>query len=886
MKPVSGNPFAAAIFAVALTTTSQAQTTLLTDNFDSETSFTANPNADQGGILAPATYTVGSPFGISNQRRGTGVLELGFDGTASSPASRVYTDANYVNVANTLNSPIRITFDISASQVDWVGLVVGTTGAWLDGNGATTEFSALFRNDGTGNKWVNGGNQGGLATDSSSLITLELRNSAGTGSPFNGTGSVAQIWRGTTNLGSYTLEQLSATNGRFALCTFNGNGGAGGTVDNLSIIATSTATLVPRWSGSVNGTWDDNTANFSGQSFSDLKTAGVTNVLFGDLDASFTPVSTSNVTIAAGGVEIADVIFDNVSTHYTLASADATGIKGASTLAKSGSGLLTLTGAHSYTGTTTISGGTLALSGGNNRLPVTTALTLASPGVLRLDGNNQEVASLASNGRVVNGNATLATLTVNNSAAATFSGNLGGTGTDENNLALVKDGSGTLTLSLPNTFTGGTTIENGTLALAYGDPFAANSGVGPMSSGTAVTINSGGILTGTNNNWLATTSVNSGATNAPTATVNAGGTLRGASGFVTGLGNLTLNGGTLEVTNGYGQFGWNACFNLGGDITVSGSTPSTITTASGAGATAVIYISNGANSSGGTRFLTVEDVTNSAASDLLISARLANGTLVKEGAGTVEIAPGETGTGFPITWEITDGSLVVAEPATFEFRVTDTTSNRVFGTGSAAFNGTLNIDTSAVTSTTGMIWELIDVAGLGATFGLDFAVAGFDDSNNDGVWTKSDPLGDWSFSEASGELTLDTGDDYVDWANGFTPAIGLPEEDDDHDGLDNFEEYAFGLLPRNGASVNPIASGLDKATGSFSYTRRIQSKTGLIYTVRGSTSLAAGEWVDLAKDTDYTESITAAGDIETVTITLTPPPTASRFFIQVEAVQP
>ena len=61
------------------------------------------------------------------------MLELGFDGTNAIPASRVFTDADYVNVANTRNSPIRITFNINASQVDWVGLVVGTTGAWLDG---------------------------------------------------------------------------------------------------------------------------------------------------------------------------------------------------------------------------------------------------------------------------------------------------------------------------------------------------------------------------------------------------------------------------------------------------------------------------------------------------------------------------------------------------------------------------------------------------------------------------------------------------------------------------------------------------------------------------------------------------------------------------------
>jgi fibronectin-binding autotransporter adhesin len=889
MKPAFRNPFFAAVLATAaFNVSSSAQTTLLTDHFDTVTSFTANPNADQTGLLSPASYTVTHPFGGTPiQRRGTGVIEMAFDGTTAANASRIFTDADYVNVANTRNSPVRITFDINASQVDWVGIVVGTTSAWLDGSGATTEFSALFRNDGTGNKWVNGTNLAGLTTDASSLITLELRNTAGTGSPFNGTGSVAQLWRGTTNLGTYTLEQLSATNGRFALCTFNGNGGAGGTVDNLSIIATSTATLVPRWSGSVNGTWDENTANFSGQSFSGLKTAGATNVLFGDNDANSSPVVTSNVTIAAGGVEIADVIFDNVSTNYTLASADATGIKGASNLAKSGSGLLTLTGAHSYTGTTTING-TLALSGGNNRLPVTTALTLTSPGVLRLDGNNQTVASLASSGRVVNGNVTLATFTVNNSSPATFSGNLGGPGTDENNLALVKDGTGTLSLSGPSSFTGGTTIEEGTLSLVHEPTGIANTAIGAMSSSNTVTINNGGILTGTANNWLSSTQVASGGANAISVVVNQGGLLRGGNNRITGLGNVTLNGGTIEVSNGLNGFGWFAAYNLGGDITVSGSTPSSITTSGGAGGSANLQMSNGTNSTsgGGTRFLTVENVTSNSASDLVISARLANGTLVKNGTGTVEIVAGETGTGSPITLEIEDGHFVLAEPAIFEFRVTNGTSNRVIitNTGSAAFNGTLNINTSAVTLTTDNTWSLIDVTGLGATFGLNFAVSGgFSDPNNDGVWTKSDVIGNWSFSETSGELILNVGSDYDTWGGPYGLAAGSEGSDLDGDGLANFEEYAFGLIPNSGASVNPITVPLNKTTGTFSYTRRATpSTTELSYSIWYSTTLEAGSWIE---DSGASQGAAALnGEVETVPVTLSSGLlTNPKLFIQVRA---
>jgi len=892
MKPAFRNPFFAAVLATAaFNVSSSAQTTLLTDHFDTVTSFTANPNADQTGLLSPAAYTVAHPFGGTPiQRRGTGVLEMAFDGTTAANASRIFTDADYINVANTRNSPIRITFDIGASQVDWVGIVVGTTAAWLDGSGATTESSALFRNDGTGNKWVNGANQGGLTTDASSLITLELRNTAGTGSPFNGTGSVAQIWRGTTNLGTYTLEQLSAINGKFALCTFNGNGGAGGTVDNLSIIATSTATLVPRWSGTVNGTWDENTANFSGQSFSALKTAGASNVLFGDNDANSIPVTTPNVTIATGGVEIAGVIFDNVSANYTLACADAIGIKGTTNLAKSGAGLLTLTGTHSYTGTTTITGGEVILSGGPNRLPITTALTLTSPGVLRLAGNNQEVASISSNGRVVNGNDTPATFTVNNSAAGTFSGNLGGPGTDENTLALVKNGSGTLNLTAASSYTGGTTVEEGTLSLNFEQGGAGNTAIGPIASTNIVTINSGGILTsdGLRNNWLSNTAVSSGGGNAISVVINQGGLLKGGNNRVTGLGNVTLSGGTIEVSNGLNGFSWFAAYNLGGDITVNGTAPSSITTTTAAGGSANLQMSNGFNSpsGGGTRFLTVENVTGNAASDLLISARLSNGTLVKDGPGTVEIVAGESGTGFPISWEITEGTLVVAQPATFEFRVTNANANRVFGTGSAAFNGTLNIDTSAVTLTSGNTWELIDVTGLAAQFGLNFTIgSGFSDPNNDGVWTKSDGIGNWSFSETTGELILVAGNDYDTWKS-ENSVIGGPTVDDDADGLSNFNEYAFALDPTGGSSVNPIASQLNKTTGQFSYTRRLQSKTGLTYTVRSSTTLATNEWANLTKDTHYTEAVSTAGDLETVTITLTPVPTSTKLFIQVKAETP
>jgi hypothetical protein len=124
--------------------------------------------------------------------------------------------------------------------------------------------------------------------------------------------------------------------------------------------------------------------------------------------------------------------------------------------------------------------------------------------------------------------------------------------------------------------------------------------------------------------------------------------------------------------------------------------------------------------------------------------------------------------------------------------------------------------------------------------------------------------------------------DYDTWAESFTPTIGLPAADDDNDGLSNEQEYAFGLLPDSGASVNPIAVPLDKATGTFSYTRRDATLTPLNYSVWFSTDLTG--WTE---DTGTTEGVPVlSGDVETVPVTLSSipgDPLPGKLFIQVRA---
>jgi autotransporter-associated beta strand protein len=136
---------------------------------------------------------------------------------------------------------------------------------------------------------------------------------------------------------------------------------------------------------------------------------------------------------------------------------------------------------------------------------------------------------------------------------------------------------------------------------------------------------------------------------------------------------------------------------------------------------------------------------------------------------------------------------------------------------------------------------------------------------------------------STGTVTIAaSGSDYDSWLAGFTFAEGAdttPTGDPDGDGMSNFEEYAFGLNPTLGSSVNPITQQLDPATGNFQYTRRATpATTKLTYTVLTSTTL--GAWATGgATETGFT----TAGDIQTVTVNVTTPPVDGKLFVRVAA---
>ena len=138
------------------------------------------------------------------------------------------------------------------------------------------------------------------------------------------------------------------------------------------------------------------------------------------------------------------------------------------------------------------------------------------------------------------------------------------------------------------------------------------------------------------------------------------------------------------------------------------------------------------------------------------------------------------------------------------------------------------------------------------------------------------------FLTGTGTLTVTTGppSDYDIWA-AANHVTGGVQGDDDHDGLSNFTEYAFGLDPQNGASVSPGPASPDPASGTLTYTRRKTSLTGLTHHIWTSTNL-----INWSEDHGAIQtSVPIPGtDKETVEIKLSPASlNAERLFVRIQS---
>ena len=203
---------------------------------------------------------------------------------------------------------------------------------------------------------------------------------------------------GAVTAGTYTLLKYTAQTGTGAFILADGwPSGTMVTLGETALTVTVPASVLA-WTGAASTAWDYVTANWAdGALFSD------------GLGVTFDDTATRTDVVLAGTMKPTAVAVSGVK-NYSISG---TGLAGSMALDKSGTGVLTLGGSHSYTGDTRVNGGVLVLEGSlagtSIRVASGAALTnaassrLTGPGVIEasgpveLDGVNEMTGGLILN---------------------------------------------------------------------------------------------------------------------------------------------------------------------------------------------------------------------------------------------------------------------------------------------------------------------------------------------------------------------------------------------------------------------------------------------------------------------------------------------------------
>ncbi|QJE97462.1 beta strand repeat-containing protein [Luteolibacter luteus] len=385
-----------------------------------------------------------------------------------------------------------------------------------------------------------------------------------------------------------------------------------------------------------------------------------------------------------------------------------------------------------------------------------------------------------------------------------------------------KIGAGSLTIPTGgSSFTGNLSVEAGTVTVT-GQGNATTSGLGGLGAGMAsrsITLNGGTLAFGINNvlgNGAAAPA------NLPGIVVNTGATL--AANNYNVLGALTLNGGTVTDTRTTAPGGYQG-FELKGNVTVGGSSPSLITAAGTFGHHLV-----------GTIGFDVADVATGA--DLTVATRLLNSSadnasaaahLTKTGTGTMlmNAANGYTGN-TTVTAGVLGGTGSVAGPLIVEAAgtIAPGTSAGTFAAGATTILGTYaceidggNTDTLAVTGDLDVSGGTLAVSQLAAATLPNYVIATYSGSLTGAFATVTGLPSGYSLSYATpGQIIITSGgvsDPYSDWAsaNGIPGAGG--SVDSDGDGIANALEFVLGTDPSGPGSDSN--ANLPKVTTDATY---------------------------------------------------------------------
>jgi CSLREA domain-containing protein len=412
-------------------------------------------------------------------------------------------------------------------------------------------------------------------------------------------------------------------------------------------------------------------------------------------------------------------------------------------LTKAGAGTETLTGANTYSGTTTISAGTLQL-GIANAIPNGSNVTVT--GTLDLNGLSDTIGALSGSGTVDNLTAGgTPTLTVgNNNAGGTFSGVIkNNTGT----VSLTKAGTGTEILTGANTYSGTTTISAGTLQIGNGGTSGTLGNAGALTDNAALTFNRTDTITVSNaiSGSGSLTQAGTGTLILGAADTYSGATTISAGTLQLGIASAIPNGSNVTVT---GTLDLNGLSDTIGALSGSGTVDNVT-----AGGTPTLTVGN--NNAGGTFSGVIQNTTGTVnltkagtATEILTGANTYSGTTTIS-AGTLQIGNGGTSG--------TLGTNAVTDNAALVFNRTDivTVSNQITGTGTLtqAGAGTVILTaTNAYSGTTTISSGTLQV-GNGGTTGTLGGLPGSVIDNGALVFNRSNSITIANTVTGSGSLT-------------------------------------------------------------------------------------------------------------------------------------
>ena len=502
----NGVSFSEAV-AVALADTTGSQTLILSSAFTSSMSLAGNLSIAES--LAIDANAAGSSFVIAGS---TLTLDSGF--TLS------LTHANQLQISSAINGAGNLSktgagslllTGTNTSRTGSTSVLGGTLDIDTDNNLDGANTGALILDGGTLAMSVTGGSTlNPIIRTINNPITLGA--AGGTFDPTGGGGrnivNISGVISGSGNLTKVgnSVLQLSGNNsysgvttvtaGGLLLAHSNGLGStSGSTTVNAGAALRMTAGLVSPESLFLNGTGKNIDSTEYGALGADAYSLG-TSTVSGNIELS----TGTNISAISGS----NLILSGI-------------VSGTGTLTKMDTGSLTLAGINTYTGSTSVSEGTLVLDN-SAAMANGTEVDIAAGATLRLDAN-ETIGSLSGAGTL---SMNSVNLTVNQTSDSSFSGTITGSGSD-----LAKSGSSKLTLSGTSTYTGSTSIRDGSLNVT-----------GALNGTTGAIIGSGGTLEGTGS-IFASSSTN-------TLSVQSGGIL---SPGVSGPGIITING-NLSIASG------------------------------------------------------------------------------------------------------------------------------------------------------------------------------------------------------------------------------------------------------------------------------------------------------------------------------------------------